>query len=251
MSKVKSKVGRKALQQNNQNVNMIYSGVKPKLSGLSFNELDSLVESYGADYTNKDLLKQEKKNILFVKKLNSENELKEHAIQFAKNIHLDNVPISTYNRHYTVCSTILASCKKTLNESKHISGGKEFVSLIKKLDQFDKLDIKVGSKVAVINSQLQGDSVELWGFTTPKTITKIYRDMSDQTIKQFEFNDDPNDVWPRTENAEYNGHFLMYSAFFKDKKSAEHAITLLTLQTLGDFIIRRRLLNENNRKSCK
>ena len=177
-------------------------------------------------------------NKLFVKKLTSEQELIEHAKQFAKNLVQEGVPITSKNRYTVVCSTIFAQTRKSLTESKHIIGGKQVIELLKRLDQFSKLSFKVGSKVAIINSQLQGDSIELWGFTTPKTITKIYRDPSDKSIKQFEFNNDPDDVWPRTENAEYNGQFLMYSAFFDDKKSAEHALTMLTLQTSGDLIIR-------------
>ena len=177
-------------------------------------------------------------NKLFVKKLTSEQELIEHAKQFAKNLVQEGVPITSKNRYTVVCSTIFAQTRKSLTESKHIIGGKQVIELLKRLDQFPKLSVKVGSKVAIINSQLQGDSIELWGFTTPKTITKIYRDPSDKSIKQFEFNNDPDDVWPRTENAEYNGQFLMYSAFFDDKKSAEHALTMLTLQTSGDLIIR-------------
>lgn len=201
-------------------------------------------------YGTQDICEEDKqgvdegKNKLFVKKLKSETELKEHAIKFAKNISKDGVPVSTKNRHYVVCSTIFAACKKSINESKHITGGKEFISLLKRLDQFDKLDIDIGKKVAIINTQLQGDSVELWGFTTPKTITKIFRDPTDKSIKQFEFNNDPDDVWPRTESAEYQGHYLMYSAFFGDKKSAEHAVTLLSLQGSEDLSIRNHITEQ-------
>jgi GNAT superfamily N-acetyltransferase len=183
-------------------------------------------------------------NKLFVKKLTSEQELIEHAKQFAKNLVQEGVPITSKNRYTVVCSTIFAQTRKSLTESKHIIGGKQVIELLKRLDQFPKLSVKVGSKVAIINSQLQGDSIELWGFTTPKTITKIYRDPSDKSIKQFEFNNDPDDVWPRTENAEYNGQFLMYSAFFDDKKSAEHALTMLTLQASGDLIIRNHITKQ-------
>jgi hypothetical protein len=195
------------------------------------------------DETVHDVL--ESKNKLFVKKLSSESELKEYAINFSKNLSLDGVPVSSYNRHYTVCSTIFAANKKTITEAAHIKNGKEFVSLLKRLDQFDSLDIKVGNSVAIINAQLQGDSVELWGFTTPKTITKIFKEPSDHSIKQFEFNNNPDDVWPRTENAEYQGHYLMYSAFFGDKKSAEHANIMLNLQAIGDLSIRNHIKEQD------
>lgn len=196
----------------------------------------------------KQLKKQgvaEPKNVLFVKKITKEDSLIEHAKLFAKNLHLDGVPVTSKNRHTVVCSTIFAHDKNSLNESKHITSGKQVVQLLKKLDQFSKLPIKIGSSVAIINSQLQGDSIELWGFTTPKTISKIYRDPTDNSIKQFEFNNDPNDVWPRTENAEYNGHFLMYSAFFGDKKSADHALTMLMLHGSGDLDIRNHITEQH------
>lgn len=184
-------------------------------------------------------------NRLFVKKLMSEQDLIEHAKKFSKNLSNDGVPITSKNRHTVVCSTIFAHIKNSLNESTHITSGKQIVQLLKKLDQFSQLPINVGSSVAIINSQLQGDSVELWGFTTPRTISKIYRDPSDKSIKQFEFNNDPNDVWPRTENAEYNGQFLMYSAFFGDKKSADRALTMLMLKGSGDLDIRNHITEQD------
>ena len=184
-------------------------------------------------------------NRLFVKKLNSEQELIEHAKLFAKNLSSDGVPISSKNRHTVVCSTIFAHSKRTLKESTHISSGNQAIKTLKRLDQFSQLPIKVGSKIAIINSQLQGDSMELWGFTTPKTITKINRDPSDNSIKQFEFNNDPDDVWPRTVNAEYNGKFLMYSAFFGDKKSAKQALIMLTLQSSEDLDIRNHIKEQD------
>jgi hypothetical protein len=184
------------------------------------------------------------KNKLFVKKLLSEQSLIEHAKLFAKNLLLDGVPITSKNRHTVVCSTIFAHNKKTVNESSHIENGKKFINILKRLDQFSQLPLKIGSSIAIINTQMQGDSVELWGFTTPKTISKIYRDPSDKSIKQFEFNNNPDDVWPRTENAEYDGQFLMYSAFFRDKKSADHALTMLMLQGSGDLDIRNHVISE-------
>lgn len=193
----------------------------------------------------KSLKKKVVENKLHVKKITSEKSLIEHSKLFAKNLTLDGVPITSKNRYPVVCSTIFAMNKNSLNESAHITNGKQLVQSLKKMDQFSNLPIRIGSSVAIINAQLQGDSVELWGFTTPKTITKIYRDSSDKSIKQFEFNNDPNDVWPRTENAEYNGQFLMYSAFFGDKKSADQALTMLVLQGSGDLDIRNHITDAN------
>lgn len=196
------------------------------------------------EFLTEELLKRTNENKLFVKKLTTEQALIEHARLFAKNLPYDGVPVTSKNRYTVVCSTIFAHGKNSLNESAHIASGKQVIQLLKKLDQFPQLQIKIGAKVAIINLQLQGDSIELWGFTTPKTISKIYRDPSDKSIKQFEFNNDPNDVWPRTENAEYNGKFLMYSAFFGDKKSADQALTMVMLQSSGDLNIRNHITEQ-------
>ena len=178
------------------------------------------------------------KNRLHYKKLESESELIEHAKTFSRNLKLDGVPISAMNRYPVVCSTLLSRSTNSLNESVQINAGNDVIRIMRNSDQFDSLNIKVGSKVAIINVQLQGDNVELWGFTDPKTITKIYRDPSEGNITQFEFNNDEDDVWPRTPNAEYNGNFLMYSSFFGNKKSAAHCISLIRLVATGDLRIR-------------
>jgi len=184
------------------------------------------------------ILPVEIKNTLFYKKISSDIELIEHAKIFSYNLSVDKVPITSRNRYTVICSTIFAEGRSALTESAHISAGKQLVKLLGKLDQFNKLNLVIGSKISIINLQLQGDTAELWGFTTPKIITNITRDSSEHSIKQFEFNNDPNDVWPRTENIEYNGHFLMYSAFFGDKKSTEYAITMLGLQMPDELTFR-------------
>lgn len=181
-------------------------------------------------------------NRLFVKRLESEQALIEHAKLFAKGLTADGVPISSRNRHTVVCSTIFAYARKSLTESRHIATGRQLIDLVKQLDQFQQLSVRVGSMVAIINMQMQGDSVELWGFTTPKTVTRITRDPTDNSIKQFEFNNDPNDVWPRVENAEYADSFLMYSAFFGDKQSAEQALMMIMLQSSGELDIRNHII---------
>ena len=232
------------------------SPAKPFRNPRGFNKQGTGVGNKLADLNRKEWEEKKKKeqgvaegrddtkNKLFVKKLASEQSLIEHAKLFAKNLQLDGVPVTSKNRYTVVCSTIFAHDKKAVNESSHITNGKQLIQLLKQLDQFSQLPIKVGSSVAIINSQLQGDSVELWGFTSPKTISKIYRDSTDNSIRQFEFNNDPQDVWPKTDNAEYNGKFLMYSAFFGDKKSADHALTMLMLQGSGDLTIRNHITEQ-------
>jgi hypothetical protein len=163
-------------------------------------------------------------NKLFYRTVTSKEELIECAKISSAALASDR-PITHLNRYTVVSSTMLALSNLTENEAPpHITSVKEFIKTLNEFDEFKKLKIKVGSKVAIINYQPQGDSVELWGFINPKTITRIYREPSDQSIKQFEFNNDPDDVWPRSENVEYNGNFLTNSAFFGSRDSAEKAL---------------------------
>jgi hypothetical protein len=185
-------------------------------------------------------------NRLHVKKLLSEEEVIDHVRLHTKNLALDNVPRTHRNIYPTICSTNFALSRASLNESEHISAGKKLISMLKKLDQFPKLNIKLGSKVAIINYQLQGDWCELWGFTTPKTITKILRD-NDDAITRFEFNNDSDDYWPRTEQAEYNGNLITNTAFFADKNSAEKAVSL-TMLRFSDVLTIKNAIKENKER---
>lgn len=105
----------------------------------------------------------------------------------------------------------------------------QLLQLFNSLDEYKSLNIRVGSKVAILNAELGGDSFTIWGSTTPKTITKIFYTDDEDKIKKFQFNNDPNDEWPRVDNAEYNGSFISHSAFFGTKQSADHALTYLLL----------------------
>ena len=124
----------------------------------------------------------------------------------------------------------------------------KFIDQLSKLDQYHSLNIKVGSKVAILNAMVTGNYVELWGFTTPKRISKITVDRNDN-IKQFEFNDDPTDVYPRADLASYNGDEINHSAFFGDSKSANHAISHLGLVFSDNFMIRNHVKENVNMKS--
>lgn len=184
-------------------------------------------------------------NRLHYKKLESETELIEHAKVFSGNLKLDGIPLSAMNRYPVVCSTMLAHLSKSLSEARHISTGNQVINKMKELNQFDSLNLHIGSKVSIINAQLQGDNIELWGFTDPKIITKIYRDPSEHSIIQFEFNNDENDVWPRTENAEYNGKYLMYSAFFDNSRAAKGCIIEVMLIASSDLSVRNHIVEDS------
>lgn len=177
-----------------------------------------------------DLHESHHSNKLFCQKLKSEDELHEYARALNQALLVERP--SPINSHRSMCFTINLLEKNAINEGieiPHIAAGQQLINTLKKYDEYNKLKIAVGTKVSIINFELEGSSVAIWGFTTPKTITKIYRDPKDKSIKQFEFNNDPSDVWPRKEQAEYNGHRLVNSAFFGSKRSADHAITMLAL----------------------
>lgn len=164
------------------------------------------------------------------KKLLTEQEVIEHVKSFTKAKLLDGISRKEYHYNYKViCSTLFINGKhlKENLEVPHITSGKEFLKILDSLDQFNSLNIDIGSKVSIISAQLQGNYVELWGFLTPKTITNIHYE--NELLRQVEFNNDPNDVYPREDNIEYNGEPLFYSAFFDSKNSAEEALTWPTL----------------------
>ncbi len=103
-----------------------------------------------------------------------------------------------------------------------------FLQKFKSFDEYNTLGIKEGKKVAILNAEISGDRFDIWGFINLKTITKIHY-AKDGEIMQFEFNNDPEDVWPRVENAEYRGKFLSHSIFFGNTIRAIRALTTLLL----------------------
>jgi hypothetical protein len=109
----------------------------------------------------------------------------------------------------------------------------EFLQKFNSYDQYNNLTVKVGSKIAIINVEISGERFDLWGFTNPQTITKIYYTDDEDKIMQFEFNNDPSDVWPRIDNAVYvfNSKHISHSIFFGDKANADQAILALLLSS--------------------
>ena len=130
-------------------------------------------------------------------------------------------------------------CANVITESQHpaFQNSKQFVDRFKSLDQFSNLKIQVGSKVAILMLTMSFDRAELSGFKTPKTITKIYREPTENNITQFEFNNDPDDVWPRQELASYSGEFIIHSCFFGSSTDLEHAITMLLVGAGPDLTV--------------
>ena len=167
----------------------------------------------------------------YIKKLLTREEVVEHVKAFTNAKLLDGISRNEYHYNYKViCSTLFINGRhlRENSEVSHLTAGNELLKALDKLDQLKTLSLNIGDSVSIISAQLQGDYVELWGFLTPKTITNIHYD--NEKIRQVEFNNDPNDVYPREDNIEYDGKPLFHSAFFSSKENAEKALAWLTLK---------------------
>lgn len=109
----------------------------------------------------------------------------------------------------------------------------ELINRFLRFDERDNISIKIGTKVSILNLVISeihsGDNMYLYGFVNPKTITKIYRDPSDNKLTQLEFNNDPYDVYPRKYRGVHKGKDIDHSIFLKNRDSAVEAVTLLKL----------------------
>jgi hypothetical protein len=143
------------------------------------------------------------------------------------------VPIGPHTHFTRLSSAVFEGISKV------VDSGKQFLETFKKLDQRKNMQINVGTSVSILNLQLSQDNAELFGFRTPKQITKIYREPTDKKIIQLEFNNDPEDVWPRQPLASYNGNLIMTSAFFPDATSLDKALSMLMLSKPNDITIRK------------
>ena len=133
------------------------------------------------------------------------------------------VPVRPENTFQSICSSVWN--KINLLESQEDS----LLNAFKQIDQRKNMNISVGSKVSILCLRQSMNFADVFGFRNPKTITKIYREPTDNKIVQLEFNNDPDDVWPRQPLASYNDELIMTSAFFPDAASVDHALTMLRL----------------------
>lgn len=140
-----------------------------------------------------------------------------------------NVPINIRTHFTTLSSAIFEGVSKV------IDSGKDFLDTFKRLDQRKNIKIAVGQDVSILSLHMAQDFAEIFGFKNPKKITKIYREPTDNKIVQLEFNNDPEDVWPRMPLASYNGKLIMTSAFFSSAKDVEQALMTLKLATPEDI----------------
>jgi hypothetical protein len=169
-------------------------------------------------------------NKLYTKTLTTESQVIDYVKDnLLKSLRIDGVNFDRELNFRYICSAVFEQAEHPLSESldPQLKNSDAFLKKFNDLDQFKDMDIDIGSKVAILNLILTRFSCELFGFTTPKTITNIHRDPDDDSIRQFEFNNNPEDVWPRHDISTFNGETIDHSAFFPSKSAANQAVTML------------------------
>lgn len=155
------------------------------------------------------------------------------------------VPVTPENHFARLSSAVFEGISASL------ASGKQLLEKFKSLDQRRNLKISVGTRVSVLNLRISQDFVELFGFRTPKKITRIYREPTENKIVQLEFNNDPEDVWPRKALASYNGELVMTSAFFPSARDLDQAVSVIQLSTPSEFTIRTNIMESHQEKNKK
>jgi hypothetical protein len=173
----------------------------------------------------------------FVRSLESEKQVIEYVkSSLIPEMRSCNVPISPENHFTRLSSAIFEGASRVINS------GKKFLDEFRRLDQRKNMKIAVGESVSILNIIMSGDHAELFGFRTPKKITKILREPSDKKIIQIEFNNDPEDVWPRSTVASYQGRVITTSAFFSSANELDQALLMLTLSKPENITLRMNIL---------
>lgn len=185
---------------------------------------------------------------LFIRSITNEDDLIESAKTLQAELQTVTGKWDKSISYRSLCSGHWNRYHRKIHESVRdtLAAGKQFIENFVRLDEFDNLTIKVGAKVAILNLVLSQDSAELWGFTAPKTITKIERDQDSSHIVKFEFNGDPTDIWPRHDIVSFNGELFDHCAFFGSKQSAEHAVTTMALVAPSGFNLRTHVQGSTN-----
>ena len=122
---------------------------------------------------------------------------------------------------------------KQLRETAEHNDLKPFVDRLIQLD-FPK-KIKIGDKLSVLDFEIvfAWKEIDVRGFTSPKTITKISH--SGGKINYVEFDD--GDRYPRQTPATYSGRPMEYAIYFKKSDLAEQTLTMLALMLPRDWIM--------------
>jgi len=170
------------------------------------------------------------------RKITKSKELVENVKLLTQDMRKHGVVIDQDVNGYRKIASRLLTPEAYLHENLSILR-RQFIYRLDSLDELSTMKLSVGTSVSIINAQLIGSYIEIWGNIQPKAITKIHHAPSGK-IKQIEFNNDPDDVWPRAELATYHGEEVNHSAFFKSAQTAEQALSMLLLATADKLQIR-------------
>jgi predicted SPOUT superfamily RNA methylase MTH1 len=107
------------------------------------------------------------------------------------------------------------------------SDAKNLAALMRKLDQSDKVEIKVGNQVALLHTMIMAATkgIDLYGYTTPKTISEVH--LSDNGKIDFIVFDDGKQYPESGEEVHIGAKQIINTAMFPDKSSVEQAHTQL------------------------
>ena len=187
-----------------------------------------------------------KSNEFFVESLSTDKDVIKYVKEsLIPEMRKYNVPITPENHFTRISSSIFESVSKVTDS------GQDFLDVFNRLDQRKNIDIHVGQHISILNLRMSQDFAELFGFKTPKKITKIYRESTDKKIVQLEFNNDPEDVWPRKNLASFNGKLIMTSAFFPESHELEKALTVLQLSKPDSINLRTNISEERSHSALK
>ena len=135
---------------------------------------------------------------------------------------------------------VIQNQRGIINENESFQELSNYQSVLKSSDCRSDVNIKIGSKVAIIQSipYIHDRVIELQGFKTPKKIKNIHTN-NDDNIEWLEFDDgstypDKHFIEAGQGGGELEGTSTL---FFPNKKSAEYAITMSGLAIPTDWKI--------------
>jgi hypothetical protein len=157
----------------------------------------------------------------------NKNQLSSYAKQFFEAYNIESPTLK-------FVSNLKRSDNPRLAESAEAQSIKPFIDSIQRADAVKK--IKVGDQFAVLAFEINfaWREIQAFGFLEPKQVSEI-KLHQDGTINYIKFTD--GDRYPRLPPAEYNNKPIIQTAYFKDRNSAESALTMLMMTVPADWNI--------------
>ena len=166
----------------------------------------------------------------YTRKLSTDDQVIDHVRAWMK---VNPMPLHLYSGYPAVCTALFWKARE--NHTGHIKSACDLIPIMNDLSQLSSIDIHPGAKISMIHTNLRGTQLNVWGWLEPKTITAV--EYSDDCIMKIEFNDDPSDIWPKYDNAEYGGYNLVDTMVFRDYESADMALVTLLMHTPSNLKI--------------